>query len=115
MNVFNLTRRQQEALAFIDEALLSTGTAPSFEELRIGLGYASKASVAQMMAALERRQVIKRIPGHARSITVCRAVGGDEDVQARAERLLARWHDAGVLKGYPTTQMLRELMEMAGQ
>lgn len=113
MTAFTLTERQREIYEFIDEALMSTGTAPSVGEIATAFDTV-KSNIVRHLNCLEQRGAIRRIPGHARSITVCGDVGGNSDVQARAEKLLARWYGAGVINGYPTTAMLRDLVGIVG-
>ena len=66
----SLTPGQSTALRFIQATLAARGTAPSFEEIRIHLGLASKSGVARLVAGLERRGRIRRLPHAARAIAV---------------------------------------------
>lgn len=65
-----MTRRQSQLLAFLRERILANGFSPSFEEMRVHLGYASKSRVFIVINDLEKIGLIKRIPNTARSITV---------------------------------------------
>ncbi len=109
----SLSSREQEILEFIEEALMSTGgTAPSFEEIGFAFG-TCKSNAHRLVAQLQRRGYIDRHPGLNRSMTVTRPITERTAMQARAERLLARWHEAGLLSVIPDDEMLRELVEMA--
>lgn len=109
---YPLTPRQQQALAVIDEALATTGTSPSYSELAIALD-TCKTNARQIVSSLERRGRVKRLPGHRRSITITKPLTERLSTQSRAEKLLARWHQAGLLAVNPSNEMLRELLEMA--
>lgn len=66
-----LTRRQQDLLEYIRQYTSETGgVSPSAEEMRIGLGLASKAGIQRMIDGLEERGHITRLPKRARSIRV---------------------------------------------
>lgn len=71
---FGLTKRQGDAFAFIKTYVEThDGVSPSFDEIRIGIGIASKGRVAEMVAALEERGLIRRLPHRARSIAIVEA------------------------------------------
>ncbi len=55
-----LTQKQKETLDFIDKFITKTGSAPTMNELRTGLGLSSLRSVSQRLEALERKGFIKR-------------------------------------------------------
>jgi len=63
------TARQGEFLAFIHRFTVRRGMAPSFEEIGAHFG-TTAPSVNGMIKTLERRQLISRVPGVARSLRV---------------------------------------------
>ena len=63
------TARQGEYLAFIHRFTLRCGVAPSFEEISAHFGTTSP-SVNGMIKSLERRGLLSRVPGAARSLRV---------------------------------------------
>ena len=63
------TRRQGEVLAFIHRHTSKFGLAPSFEEIASHFG-TSSPSVNGMIKTLERRGLLSRVPGVARSLRV---------------------------------------------
>lgn len=64
-----LTRRQGEVLAFIHRHTSKFGLAPSFEEIASHFG-TSSPSINGMIKTLERRGLLSRVPGVARSLRV---------------------------------------------
>ena len=67
-----LTRKQHELLCFIHDRLADTGVSPSFEEMKDALDLKSKSGVHRLVAALEERQFIRRLPNRARALEVLR-------------------------------------------
>ncbi len=63
------TARQGEYLAFIHRYAVKNGIAPSFDEIAAHFG-TSSPSVNGMIKTLERRGLLSRIPGAARSLRV---------------------------------------------
>jgi len=63
------TARQGEMLAFIHRFTARHGVAPSFEEIASHFG-TSSPSVNGMIKTLERRGLLSRVPGVARSLRV---------------------------------------------
>lgn len=66
----NLTARQLETLDFIKSYIERNRIAPSFEEIADHLGLKSKSGVHRIIAALEQRGRILKIPSCARAIKV---------------------------------------------
>lgn len=69
-----LTQKQADCLDAI-KRLTVDGVSPSFEELRVDLGYASRHRIWDMLNALEERGHIRRLRNRARAIEV---IEGDE-------------------------------------
>jgi len=63
-----MTPRHKECLDFIGAFWADNGYAPSYDEIKIGLGAKSKSSVAALVIKLEERGYIQRMPNLARSI-----------------------------------------------
>src|SRR3984957_6258004 len=62
-----LTTRQQEVLDFIRQQQLQTGFPPSSREIQTHFGFQSQTAAMNHLRALERKGVINRTPGKARS------------------------------------------------
>lgn len=66
--MMGLTKRQAECLTFIRTRMDENGVAPSFVEIMVSQGLRSKSGVHRLIAGLEQRGFIRRIPGAARAI-----------------------------------------------
>jgi repressor LexA len=65
-----LTHRQREVYDFICRFSEASGYAPTIAEIKAHLGLRSPASVHQLISALEREGLIRRIPNASRGIEV---------------------------------------------
>ena len=65
-----LTERQRELYEFIGDYIDANDFAPSFEEMRVGLGYGSTSSIAWLLDALEERGAVTRLTMRARAVTI---------------------------------------------
>lgn len=65
-----LTDRQAELLAMIRDHIAAHGYAPSFAELRDGMGVCSPASITRWVQVLVRKGYLKQEPKIARGLTV---------------------------------------------
>ena len=65
-----LTKRQREALTYIERYCADTGLSPSYEEIMGAIGLHSKSGVHRIILALEERELIRRHKERARSISV---------------------------------------------
>lgn len=66
-----LTARQADCLIFIADHLAATGgLTPSYDEIKNGLGLASKSGVVRLIDGLVERGAIQRLPNRARAITI---------------------------------------------
>lgn len=63
-----MTARQRQLFMFVHTYIDRHGVAPSFEEMKSGLGLASKAGIHRMITGLEGRGFITHAPRRARSI-----------------------------------------------
>jgi repressor LexA len=63
-----LTQKQRACLDAIESHLGKTRTMPSVENLRLALGFGSKAGVLRLLRQLEERGRIARLPHRARAI-----------------------------------------------
>lgn len=81
-----LTKRQKDLLEFIRSHVRENGgVPPSYDEMKEGLGLASKSGIARLMDALEERGFIRRIYHRARSLELM-----DEPLPGRKVGDLAR-------------------------
>ena len=65
-----LTKKQKILLLYINEKLKNTGTCPSYDEMRKSLNLKSKSGIHRLIAALEERGFLKRLPHKARCLSV---------------------------------------------
>ena len=65
---FGLTHAQANLLEFIRAYYDEAGVMPSFEEMKRGIGSASKSAVHRLVCALEERGHLMRMPNRARAI-----------------------------------------------
>lgn len=69
-STIRLTRRQQQILAAIAEAIDGRGYPPTLREIGDAVGLHSVSSVAHQLQVLEQKGVIVRDPNRPRAITV---------------------------------------------
>ena len=65
-----LTKKQKTLLLFINEKLKNGGECPSYDEMRQSLNLKSKSGIHRLIAALEERGFLKRLPHKARCLSV---------------------------------------------
>ena len=65
-----LTARQQEVLDFIRRQQRKTGFPPSSREIQAHFGFLSQTAAMNHLRALEKKGVIVRTPGKARSVSL---------------------------------------------
>jgi len=96
----SLTPKQQALLTFIKAYQAeNAGIAPSFEQMAAAVGIVSKSGVYRLLAGLEERGHIRRVPNRARAIEVVEAassadiahalaLASDEQIRAELDRRL---------------------------
>ena len=81
-----LTKKQHDLLIFINQRLTETGVSPSFKEMMDAMGLHSTVGIHRLVAGLEERGFIRRLPHRARAIEVLRLPANMEPpVPAQAE------------------------------
>lgn len=70
-----LTLKQRQALTFIHQHQVRTGTSPTYMEIAVALNLRSKSNVARILEALEEREFIAKRPNRARAIEILRMHG----------------------------------------
>lgn len=85
-----LTKKQLELLGYIKAAQDREGVTPSFDEMREALALRSKSGVHRLIAALEERGYIRRLPYRARCIEVLPEPHLPESLPAFPTALLAK-------------------------
>ena len=65
-----LTKKQEEVLKFLESELAQTGIVPTTREIQKHFGFASQTAAVNHLKALEKKQVIQRRAGLARSVTL---------------------------------------------
>jgi repressor LexA len=68
----DLTQRQKEILEFIEHHEWRNGFWPSIREIQEKFNFASTNAVMGHLRALEKKQVLERIPGQARTFRIIR-------------------------------------------
>ena len=84
-----ITPRQRDVLVFIDNYQRQYGFGPSYQEMMDELGLHSKSGINRLVVGLERRNFLKRRPGH-RNITVLKLPPGDGRIPVSKERRMER-------------------------
>jgi len=100
-----LTNRQQEVYDYLKRESRVTGVMPSTREIQHYFGFASQTAAMNHLRALEKKQVIQRVPGKARAVVFpdeldreeiidipvygCIAAGMGEDVEHEKEGCLS--------------------------
>lgn len=68
---FGLTARQADLLRYIAQYIKDTGgISPSYDEMRIHLGEASKSGASRIVHELHDRGYVRFLPSQPRSITL---------------------------------------------
>lgn len=88
-----LTKRQHELLAFIEAYIKENNIAPSFDEMRDGIGLSSKSGVFRLLTALEERGRIRRYHYRARALEVIFGTAGTLDWESAA-MIISKERDA---------------------
>ena len=70
-----LTAKQKALLLLIDRRIKEGGIPPSYDEMKVELGLASKSGIHRLITALEERGFIRRLPNKARAIEVLKIPG----------------------------------------
>jgi repressor LexA len=73
-----LTHRQREVYDFICRYREAHGCAPTIAEIKAHLGLRSPASVHQLISALEREALIRRIPNASRGIEIVKQADSEQ-------------------------------------
>lgn len=63
-----LTKRQQEVYDYLKRESRVSGLTPSTREIQNFFGFASQTAAMNHLRALEKKQVIQRVPGKARAV-----------------------------------------------
>ena len=100
-----LTNRQQEVYDYLKRESRVSGVMPSTREIQHYFGFASQTAAMNHLRALEKKQVIQRVPGKARAVVFpdeldreeiidipvygCIAAGMGEDVEHEKEGCLS--------------------------
>jgi repressor LexA len=117
------TARQGQFLAFIHGFTVKRGCAPSFEQIGAHFGVTAP-SVNSMIKMLERRGLLSRLPGVARSLRVlvpAEALPGSEfdsratERQARGERVSSSQDREGEVAGTVAIAVLDAVMPCLGR
>ena len=69
-----LTRKQKELLDYLTSHAKKSEVSPSFDEMRVALGLASKSGIHRLVSGLEERGYIRRLANRARAIEILKPV-----------------------------------------
>lgn len=89
----SLTPRQRDLLIYIDGHIKAQGCAPSYDEMCVAIGIASKSGIHRLVNGLEERGYLRRWYGRRRSIEVIR-MPGDPPPPLSADDAIARYKSA---------------------
>jgi repressor LexA len=81
-----LTERMQQCLSAIESFLAEKGIGPSHDELKEALGLRSKSGVNRLVAALEERGYLRRLPYRARALEIIKPQTGPSPDYLRGYR-----------------------------
>lgn len=73
MGAYGLTRRENDLLRFIQSYHAENGLFPTLEEMKEGMGLASKSNIHFMLTALEERGHIVRLKHLSRAMRLTEA------------------------------------------
>ena len=82
MSAYGMTKRQQQLLNFITSYVAQHSYSPTFEEMKVAVGLASKSGVHRLVSGLEERGLIRRLPYRDRSIIVNPDAPVDQGISA---------------------------------
>lgn len=105
--MMGLTRKQHELYDFIGIYLAKHGYAPTYDEMAEAVGLASKGRIGEILAALEERGYIKRIPNRPRAIEIL-PQGHAVELNSEILTLVDRYADAhGIKRRTAANELLR--------
>lgn len=87
--MISLTDMQQQALDYIEGCIEHTGTGPSLQEIARNLGLRSRSGASRIVAGLEERGRIRRLPNRSRAIEILKPGDGKLYVEPVPEVRLA--------------------------
>ncbi|MEM7792655.1 MAG: transcriptional repressor LexA [Verrucomicrobiota bacterium] len=98
----DLTLRQQEILTFIENHEWRNGYWPSIREIQEKFGFKSTNAVMGHLRALEKKEVIERIPGQARTFRINRPDQENQsDIPSEATEVVDIPVMGAIAAGYP--------------
>jgi repressor LexA len=86
-----LTQKQFKLLKFIEDYLNENGLAPSYDEMKEGIGIKSKSGIHALIAGLEERGYLRRLRNKARAIDIIRAAGERRPSGTRNDQSEGDW------------------------
>lgn len=82
-----LTRRQSDLLAFIKRYSAEHGYAPSYDEMKVGIGIVSKSGIHRLVSGLRERGAITARANLARSVGLVEEPASARDIALLTQRL----------------------------
>ena len=76
-----LTKKQYKLLVYIQDYFLETGVCPSYEEMKVALNLKSKSGIHRLIANLEDRGYVRRLPNRARALEVLKSPNNKQQEQ----------------------------------
>jgi SOS-response transcriptional repressor LexA len=102
-----LTRRMRALLEFIEAYSAEHGIAPSFDEMRAGIGLQSKSGIHRLVSSLAERGFIRRLPNRARAIETISSLPLSGIFVELSEPMMAWVRDAAQAKGCEPSHVLK--------
>ena len=84
-----LTGKQHQLLSYLIDHQAEKDITPSFDEMRVAIGLASKSGIHRLVSALEERGYIRRLPNRARAIEILRNPGSGPETSKASTNVIA--------------------------
>ena len=84
-----LTGKQHQLLSYLIDYQAEKDITPSFDEMRVAIGLASKSGIHRLVSALEERGYIRKLPNRARAIEILRHPGSGPETHKAGTNVIA--------------------------
>ena len=83
-----LTGKQHQLLSYLIKYQAQKDITPSFDEMRVAIGLASKSGIHRLVSALEERGYIRKLPNRARAIEILRHPGSGSEADKASSNVI---------------------------
>tara|TARA_B100000575_G_scaffold84727_1_gene66906 strand:+ start:5140 stop:5823 length:684 start_codon:yes stop_codon:yes gene_type:complete len=83
-----LTGKQHQLLSYLIDYQAEKDITPSFDEMRVAIGLASKSGIHRLVSALEERGYIRKLPNRARAIEILRHPGNGPETHKASTNVI---------------------------